>query len=499
MEKHILSKSSFIRGLQCAKSLYLYKNFYKQRDKTSPEQQAIFSRGTNVGALARKLFPGGVDASPSSPFKYSESVELTKKLISEGVEIIYEAAFMFEKTLAAIDILVKHNNLWYGYEVKSSTRITPTYISDASLQYYIIRNNGIELEDINIININTTYIKQGPLEYNKLFRLTSVKKESIDNTTFIEENLNRLLAVASASEQPDVKIGAHCFSPYACDFIGTCWKDIPENSVLNLSGVSKDKLFELHDNGVKTIEEIPADYESKKPFKLQVESLTSNQAIIDKDGIKKFLETINYPLYFIDFETIMPAIPLFDNTHPYQHIPFQYSIHFKETKSSPLVHYEFLAQAGIDPRRSFIENLIKHTSVPGDILTYNATFERSVLNNLKKMFPEYTNDIDYILYRTKDLIIPFESKLYYHPLMKGSYSIKNVLPALVPDLNYNTLKIGSGSIAMAAFENLQTENDIFKISEMREALLAYCEMDTLAMVKILEVLEATVNDQPAQI
>lgn len=115
------------------------------------------------------------------------------------------------------------------------------------------------------------------------------------------------------------------------------------------------------------------------------------------------------------------------------------------------------------------------------------------------MFPEYTNDIDYILYRTKDLIIPFESKLYYHPLMKGSYSIKNVLPALVPDLNYNTLSIGSGSIAMAAFENLQTENDIFKISETREALLAYCKMDTLAMVKILEVLEAVVNDRPAQI
>lgn len=494
MEKHILSKSSFIRGLQCSKSLYLYKNFYKQRDKISPEQQAIFSRGTNVGVLARKLFPGGIDANPSSPFKYAESVKLTQKLIGEGVETIYEAAFMFEKTLVAIDILVKRENLWHAYEVKSSTRISPTYISDASLQYYIITNCGIALEDISIININTGYVRHGALEYDKLFQITSVKNEAIENTDFIKGHLSRLLEVATGSEQPDVKIGAHCYSPYACDFIGTCWKDVPEDSVLHLSGIAKEKLFQLHDNGIKTIADIPTDHEMTKSFKLQVESLLSNKAIIDKEGIKKFLHSINYPLYFMDFETIMPAIPIYNNTHPYQHIPFQYSIHFKETKSSTLLHYEFLAETGADPRRQFIEQLIKHTSIPGDILTYNATFERSVLNNLKKIFPELTNDIDYILYRIKDLIIPFENKLYYHPLMKGSYSIKNVLPALVSDLNYNSLNIGSGSIAMAAFENLQTETDIFKIAETRDALIAYCEMDTLGMVKILEVLESVVTD-----
>jgi predicted RecB family nuclease len=494
MEKHILSKSSFIRGLQCSKSLFLYKNFYKQRDKTSPEQQAIFSRGTNVGVMARKLFPGGIDASPSSPFKYVESVELTQKLIRGGVEIIYEAAFMFERTLIAIDILVKRNNTWYAYEVKSSTKISPTYLSDASLQYYIITNSGIELSDISIININTNYVKQGELDYYKLFHVTSVKSEAVNNTVFIKENVQKLLAVAGNSEQPNVQIGEHCFRPYACDFIGTCWKDVPADSVLHLSGVPKEKLFQLYNSGVKTINDIPDDHEANRSFKLQVESLTSNKAIIDKPGIKKFLETINYPLFFMDFETIMPAIPLYNNTHPYQHIPFQYSIHFKETKSSTLVHYEFLAEAGSDPRRQFIEQLIKHTSRPGDILTYYSTFERSVLNNLKRDLPEYTNDIDYILYRIKDLITPFENKLYYHPLMKGSYSIKNVLPALVSDLNYNTLNIGSGSIAMAAFEHLQTEVDIFKIAETRDALKAYCEMDTLAMVKILEVLENSVSE-----
>lgn len=493
MEKHVLSKSTFIRGLQCKKSLFLYKNFYTQRDKISPEQQAIFSRGSSVGLTARKLFPGGVDASPSSPFKYPESVELTKKLIAVGTEIIYEAAFMFDKTLVAIDILVKRNNRWYAYEVKSSSKISSTYISDVSLQYYIITNSGIELEDIFIVNINTNYIKRGELDFYKLFHITSVKNEAVNNTLFVKENLQQLLAVAESKEEPSVKIGEQCTSPYHCDFMGTCWKEIPPNSVLTIGGTSKEKLFQLHNSGIKTIDELPDDFEAGKWVKLQIESQKKNRPIIDKEGIKKFIGTLNYPLYFMDFETIMPAIPIYNNTHPYQHIPFQYSLHFKETKHSSLMHYDFLSETGIDPRRKFIENLIKHTSVPGDIISYYSTFERTVLNNLKKDLPEFTGEIDYILYRIKDLIIPFENRLYYHPLMKGSYSIKSVLPALVSNLSYGNLEIGSGSIAMAAFENLQTETDIFKIASTNDALKEYCKMDTLAMVKILEVLENSIN------
>ncbi len=489
MEKHILSKSSFIRGLQCPKSLFLYKNFYKERDAISPQQQALFSRGTDVGVLARQLFPGGVDASPSSPFKYQESVKQTQKLIDEGASIIYEAAFIFEKTLIAIDLLVKKEGQWKAYEVKSSTRISPTYLLDASLQFYVMTGCGIHLQDISIININTEYIRKGKLEMDLLFKMTSVKNEALKNQQYIKENISRLLDVAMDTRQPETPIGTHCFNPYPCDFMGTCWKKIPENSVLNLSGTAKEELFALYNSGIKTIEEIPADLNLNEQLKLQVDSLKLNRMIIDRPGIKKFLDTLKYPLFFLDFETIMPAVPFFEGTHPYQHIPFQYSMHFKESASSNLLHYDFLAEAGLDPRRPFIEQLIKDTAVPGDILTYNASFERSILNSLKKEFPQFSDEIDYITYRIKDLMFPFEQKLIYHPRMKGSHSIKNVLPALVEDLNYDSLKIGSGSIAMSAFEQLQNETDLFKIADARDALKAYCEMDTYAMVRILEVLE----------
>ena len=164
-EKHVLSKSSFMRGLQCAKSLYLYKHFYKKRDQPSAEQQALFERGTSVGKIARKLFPNGVDATPSSVFKYAASVQLTKTLIEKRTPVIYEAAFQAEKTLVALDILVLIDNRYCAYEVKSSARVTPQAIMDAALQYYIIEASGIELADISIVTVNPAYVKKDQLNY----------------------------------------------------------------------------------------------------------------------------------------------------------------------------------------------------------------------------------------------------------------------------------------------------------------------------------------------
>jgi len=388
-----------------------------------------------------------------------------------------------------MDMIVKRGGAWYAYEVKSSTRITPTYILDAALQYYVICHSGLDLADISIVNVNTDYERQGKLNYNELFKISSVRNEVMQKQDFVRDNLQRLLDIAGDPNQPSVQIGQQCFSPYACDFMGTCWKAIPENSVLNLNGVAKGELFQLYNNGIKTLDEIPLSYPLNKQLKLQVECGLSNNVHIDREGLGKFMDTIHYPLYFMDFETIMPAVPVFDKTHPYQHIPFQFSIHFKETKNAEPVHVDFLAEAGTDPRRQFVEELIRQTSVPGDILTYNATFERSILIQLKKQFPAYADAIDYIIYRIKDLMFPFENKLYYHPLMKGSYSIKNVLPALAGGIDYENLRIGSGSVAMTAFENLQSETDLYKIAETRDALKAYCQLDTLAMVKILDVLE----------
>jgi len=492
LEKHLLSKSTFIRGLQCRKSLFLYKHYIHLRDPLSNEQRALFNRGNRVGLLARDLFPGGVDASPSSPRYFAESVAKTEELIKSGVEVIYEAAFQFDRVLVALDILVKKEGKWYAYEVKSSARISATYILDASLQYHVITRSGLPLEDFSIIHLNTAYIRRGPIELSKLFAITGVRRQAEQNEAMVMENIASEKETLGGTQVPDIAIGEHCFSPYNCDFMGQCWKQMPTDSIFSLSGVPKAELFAMYNAGIQRIDDIREDTVLSEGLKMQVQALRSQVPIIDKAGIQKFLNELQYPLFFLDFETTMPAVPMYEGNKPYQHLPFQYSLHYKKDLHSPLEHFEFLADTHTDPRKSFLLSLLEHTKRPGDILVYYATFERSVFNSLKQDFPEYGKEIDLRLSRIRDLIIPFKDRLYYHPAMKGSSSIKNVLPALVPGFSYDNLAIGNGNMAMGAYEKLRTETDLFVQQELREALLEYCKLDTLAMVKILEVLEQSV-------
>jgi len=489
LEKHILSKSTFLRGLQCAKSLHLYKNFIQLRDSPSPEQKAIFSRGNNVGILAQRLFPGGTDATPQKRSDNIAAVEKTQQLIKDGAEIIYEAAFQHNQVLAILDILVKKDNQWYAYEVKSSTKISHTYLLDASLQYWVITNSGLALEDFSLITINNQYVKQGDLKLNELFNITSVKKEALLNQAMVDEKISLSKLVVANPQMPQIEIGEHCFSPYNCDFMGTCWKKVPKNSVFEITGLQKAEQFNLYNAGYKTIVEIPEINALDKNANIHIQALKKGEPKIDVASIKTFLEKVAYPLFFMDFESFMPAIPIYNNTKPYQHIPFQYSLHYKKDKEAATEHFYFLAEQGADPRKQFLESLLKHTENSGTILVYDALMERNILNSLKKDFPEYGNEIDLRLKRFVDLMLPFQNRSYYHPAMKNSYSIKNLLHALVPDLSYTNLKISSGSIAMMAFEHLQTETDLFKIIETRENLLEYCKLDTLSMVKIFEILE----------
>ena len=303
------------------------------------------------------------------------------------------------------------------------------------------------------------------------------------------------MSVVNTAVEPDVKIGEHCFSPYNCDFMGNCWKSVPGNSVFEITGVKKTELFDLYNKGYKTINQIPENNELDKNVNIHIQAIKKNEAHIDKSAINVFLEKIKYPVFFMDFETFMPAIPLYEKTKPYQHIPFQYSLHYKKDKNSELEHFEFLADQHSDPRKDFVERLLKDTESEGTILVYDILMERNVLNGLKKDFPEYASEIDSRLSRMVDLVQPFQERAYYHPDMKNSFSIKNVLPALVPEFSYSNLKIASGSVAMIAFENLRKEEDMFRALETREQLLEYCKLDTFAMVKIFEVLESAADSQ----
>jgi hypothetical protein len=457
-------------------------------DMHSEIQKAIFKRGTNVGELARMLFPGGKVAARGNPPDYDKALKQTKVLIDKSANVIYEAAFMFDKVLSIADIVVRKDESWFIYEVKSSMSLSETYINDAALQYYVISNTGINVSDFFIVYINNQYVRAGELSLKDLFVTKSVLESISPLQDIVKENVGRFKKLVMQKKIPDVDIGEHCYSPYKCSFFNYCRKHIPKDSIFDFSGMHLTKKYELYNGGIIRLDDVPESFALSKSNKLQLEAYASSKPFIDETAIKNYISYLNFPLFFVDFETFQPAVPLFDNSRPYQQIPFQYSIHLKEKEDSEPKHFEFLAEPGEDPRIKFIEGLLNDIKGKGDIIVYNKSFEVGRLKEIARDFPQYSDEIDNLILRIKDLMVPFQKKYYYAPQMKGSYSIKAVLPALVPDLNYDKLEINEGGLASIAYESLQTETDLMFIADIKQQLLEYCKMDTLGMVRILEKL-----------
>ncbi|MCZ7602375.1 MAG: DUF2779 domain-containing protein [Melioribacteraceae bacterium] len=490
---HILSKSTFLKGLQCDKHLYLYKNNKELLDPLSEMQQAIFSRGTDVGKIAQKLFPNGIDASPNSPMNFGKSIEQTEQLMKAKEKVIYEASFVYNEVLAAADIVARDKDGWNIYEVKSSTSVNEVHINDAAVQYWIINNLGYKVKDISIIYINNQYVRKGKLDLKSVFNIESVLDLVLAKQDFVSKEITRQKLVLQNKKIPHVDIGMHCTDPYPCGFIGYCWDHIPQNSVFDISGMHLRRKFELYEQGIIKMEDIPEDAGLNSNQLLQIDGTLSNKKIIDKEAISEFLKTINYPMFFVDFESFQPPIPLYDNSKPYQQIPFQYSVHYKETAASDLIHFEFLADPHSDPRIPFIEKLLKVLGDKGDIIVYNKSFEMTRLKEIARDHPKYAKKIEKLFDRIRDIMLPFQKKYYYTPEMQGSYSIKYVLPALVPELSYADLQIGDGGTASLAYESLLNMDDFIKIDEIKKQLLEYCKLDTFAMVRILDRLENLVG------
>ena len=486
--RHILSKSTFVKGCQCEKALYLSKFHRGLRQETSLQQQAIFDQGTSIGELAQELFPGGVDASPETPYEYQKSVVKTQQLIMAGHKIIYEAAFQFDGVLCAMDILVWKNKKWYAFEVKGTTSVKEQFILDAALQYYLITNSGIALADISIIHLNNQYVRKGELNIQELFATESVLENVKEQQDFITQKIESLKLMLQQKKIPDVKIGAHCFAPYDCDFMDYCWKDFPkENNVRSLVRIGQ-KAFDLIEDGIFHLDDIPDGYPLSPSSAFQLEYYKSGKGVVEKNEIKNFINQFTYPLYFFDFETYMPAIPLFDNSRPYQQIPFQYSLHVLHEGKKQTEHLEYLGDGITDPREALINRMINDLGSSGSIIAYSKSFEETQIKNLAIDFPKYSKQLLSIVERFIDLANPFQKKWYYHPSFEGLYSIKVVLPILVPELSYESLEIKEGGTASLVYSQLRFQSDETKIIQ-RKQLLEYCKLDTLAMVKILEHLK----------
>ena len=489
----MISKSQYIKGLQCHKYLWLQKKRPELRDTLDSSQVSLYNSGTSIGALAQDLFPGGIEVAFTQD-DFNAMLAKTKKLIAEGAEVIYEATFSEKGVFARADILVRRGDRWDMYEVKGSTSVKDVHVDDASVQWYAL-SNAIELNRAFIVYINNQYVRDGELDVQKLFAIADITDEVQDKQYNIESTLADMNEMLQEAE-PDIDIGTHCSNPYGCEFYDHCWKHIPEHSVFDIS-YARGKQWQLYYQGIVKMDDVPEDFHFGKNATMQLKHHKSQEIHIEKENISDFLKTITYPINFFDFETFQNAVPRFDGQRPYAQMQFQYSLHILH-EDGRLEHKEFLADENEEPRTLLVKHMLQDITKEGSIIAYSKSFEQTQIRNLAAFVPNEAERLLALNERFVDLADPFRYKWYYHPKFNGRFSIKVVLPTLFPDddeLDYKKLgSVQNGGDAMDTFANLHLLKDPSQREVIRKDLLAYCRLDTLAMVRIWEKLHQVVDE-----
>jgi hypothetical protein len=445
--------------------------------------------GRAVGLRARELFPGGRAAAdrPSDPL----AAERTQSLIASGAPAIFEASLHAPDGFqAAIDVLARGRRGWRLIEVKSSTSVKEEHLADVAFQFLVARQAGVEIEDVEILHLNPDYVRRGALDLSALFTAESVLDEAealLPEVACSAADLTRMLAEGAT---PAVAIGPHCHRPRACDCLGHCWAGVPDGSVLEIAHLTWERKFHLYDQGIVPMVDVGDEVKLPKQSRRHVAAHQRGRPIIDAAALCAFLERLTFPVFLLDFETVAPAIPLWDGTSPYQQVPFQFSLHtLRDLRSEP-DHTGFLAEPGPDPRPALVEALLRETEGEGSILAYHMPFELGVMRRLAAAFPERRPEIEQRLPRMDDLIVPFRAWHYWVPAMGGSFSIKSVAPALAPELTYEGLEIADGLTASLAYERLIAGVDALEAAQVHTSLEVYCERDTLAMVRVLQAVSS---------
>jgi hypothetical protein len=484
-----LSKTKYLNGLQCRKLIWYLYNAKDKVPAYGAATQAIFDQGHEIGRLAKSLFPGGLEIE-GKPWDYHGLLARTGQALRKKIPL-YEAAFGYGDAFARTDILnPAGDGAWDLIEVKSSTEVKKVNIDDLALQKYVVEGSGLHVRKCILMHINSAYVRAGAVEVEKLFTQEDVTPKVLEKSACVELNLAKLVKGIRQKKVPDIKIGSRCDDPYACILKEICWAFLPENSPLTLSGFNKEKAFKLIHRGILNITDVPGTVALNEKQTIQLEAARTGCRHIDPGAIRAFLKTLVYPISFLDFETFMTAIPLYDGIRPYQQVPFQFSLHIVEAAGAGLSHHSYLSDGRKDPSRKILDLLMERLGDSGSIVCYNAAFERGVLNRAVEAYPEYQKWWMAAQTRLVDLLGPFRAFAFYHPEQSGSASLKAVLPALTGE-GYDSLDIADGETASREYLRVTFgEADEEERARVRGQLEDYCGLDTLGMIRIVEALKS---------
>ena len=488
-----LTKSRYTAGLQCLRRLWL--NVHEPADWEAPVPGSTEDVGLEIGRMAHLLFPGGALVE-EKPWEHSAAVARTAALMTDrSIPAIFEAAFGHSGVRVRVDVLERLPRGYWGMrEVKSSGEVKEHHYDDVAVQIHALRSAGVRLSSVEILHVNKDYVRgQKGISWPKFFRRVQVMTEARNRLDGIEARLKTQRACLSRTRAPKIEPDAHCHAQYSCDHWESCTASKPADWVFYMPKFNAERRAELKALGVEAISAIP-DHFRLPPRQKIIRDVTRDGRQFVATDLSERLKGFEPPAFYLDFETFLPAVPLYPGTRPYQTICFQWSLHRVDSKGR-VKHQEFLAKGDMDPRRQFAETLIsalKGSKWP--IIVYSP-YEQTRLTELATTFPDLARPIAGIVRRLSDLLPVVQGGLY-HPGFEFSYSIKSVAPALCPDITYDDLdEVTDGTAASTAFWLMATGRAAAKTSaRLRRSLRAYCHRDTWALVRLHQALNALAAD-----
>lgn len=461
-----LTKSDFLLFQEAPRHLWAEK--HDLIDKTpSPFEINVMKQGYDVEALAKEC--------------------LEKFVLKPEENLIFQKTFTDRQFTVRTDILIyKPSADSYDlYEVKSGTSVKKENIYDVTYQFLIV-NNQIKLDRVFILHLNSEYIRYSNLILDELFIAEDVTQKVLE----LKDEVDRLRAIALETalkpSQDDIQ---PCLNPKCCPCPDICYPDLPEVSIFDIPRLSKKKKTELISQGILDIKDVPKNFPLNQKQRQIVAVAQSNIDLINREAIQKEFQHFTFPIYFLDYETFLSAIPMYDEYKPQQQMVFQYSLHKMESLNGDIRHKEHLANTKDDPSKSLIKQLREDIGDTGTVFVWFKPFEMTRNKELAIIHPEYAAFLEDLNDRIYDLGDFINFGFYLHPNFKGSWSIKNVLPVMVPELSYDEMEIGKGDQAMIAWwELINDKLSADDAEKTKTVLLEYCKLDTWAMVKIWEKL-----------
>lgn len=491
----ILSKAEYLRGVQCPKALWLYRHRRRMMSEASPRQKIYSEQGCEAVQLARKRFPGGVLIAEDDG-NIPEALKATQAAIQSGARVLFEPAALFNGLLVRANVLIRTDaGEWDLIEAKASMGNDKSFLYDIASQRHVLHGASFPIRQAYLLNIASSYVRRGDIDAHKFFTLKNVTEATGDEFMLrqgIKRQIREMQDIVASEEMPEAEVGERCNYPSECGFKSSCWKAVPAGSTHELTRFPILERSFLKSHGVTLMRDIPDDFDLTPSQRIQVKVAKTGEPHIDREAIGESLQGLKYPLYFLDFETISLPIPPYDGLRPFEFLTFQASIRIQEQDGWPTSHFEYLGDGKSDPRLGLVNFLRKHIGPEGSVIVDNKLFKRDCLQSLAVEFSAKYNFLLSVTERLWDIGEPFRGTFYVHPAFGGSWSLKTVLPALVPEMTYGNLVVQDGPQAQFAYWTLMREARLpdQERQKIMDGLRQHCGQDALGMVALLKHLRS---------